>query len=178
MTKWLSHRILHPENHCHIFQLVSLILSLSPRATEQLKEGALLESSWNSVLPVWELCTGVIEDIERIIGTVYIWALPWERPADNDSSIFLRSLIEIIKQMGSAFAFTGSGEQFLIGLRTYLLQTMGLVICLFSENQWYILSNLFLAELKALGETGCLPTQSLPECFLFVFESQPPLENI
>lgn len=113
-----------------------------------------------------------------IIGTACIGALPWESPADNDSSIFLHSLIEIIKQMGSALAFSGTGEQFLIVLTTYLLQTVDLVICWFSENQWHILSNLFLAELKAPGETGCLPTPSLPERFLFVIESQPPPENI
>lgn len=32
--------------------------------------------------------------------------------------------------MGPAFVFSGSGKQFLLDLYTYLLQTVGLVICL------------------------------------------------
>lgn len=102
---------------------------------------------------------------------------------DNDSSIFLQflhSLIEMIKQMGPAFTFSGSGKQLLKGLSTYLLETVDLVICLLLVFRKPVVYSKrphpgwIEGSRRDWMSADPVPPRMLP----FAFESQPPLENI
>lgn len=92
--------------------------------------------------------------------------LQWENTVDNDSSVFLHELIQIIRKIDPTLAFfVVLGKNFLSQTPVVTFsKTVDLQFAYFQKKKMVVYSKQsLLAELKAIWETGCLPTQFLQD---------------